>query len=73
MSYRSESDFFTTQDNRTIYSLRQSGWNKGKPIMVNDIAISIEARHLPEETQLEIAEYIRAKLSEKFGTYPSMK
>lgn len=67
MSYKTETEFHTSDDNRLVYSLRQDGYKKGRPVMVNDIAVSIEARHLPAETQAAIAKLIKDTLNTNFG------
>jgi hypothetical protein len=33
--------FQVTDDHTLIYNLKQDGWHKGQPIMVNDCAISL--------------------------------
>lgn len=63
MTYTPETQFQITSDTRMVYNLRQEGWRKGMPTMVNDIAVSIEARHLPEEVQAEIARVICVALN----------
>jgi hypothetical protein len=67
MKYQSETNFQITEDNRMIYNLRQDGFKKGQPIMVNDIAVTIEARHLPIETQIGIAKLIKMTLDANYG------
>ncbi len=63
MNYIPETQFQITSDNRMVYNLRQEGYRKGMPAMTNDIAVSIEARHLPEEVQEEIARVICVALN----------
>jgi len=53
-------------EDNLVYNLRQDGWRKGKPIMVNDIAISIEARHLSSEFRADIANTIATALNMKY-------
>lgn len=67
MSYQPETGFSITEDSRLVYNLRQDGWRKGQPVMVNDIAVGIEARHLPAETQAAVARLIHAALNSGFG------
>lgn len=38
--YVPETPFQATGDATMIYTLRQEGWRKGEPVMVNDVAIS---------------------------------
>jgi hypothetical protein len=49
-----------------VYNLKQDGWIKGEPFMVNDVAVSINARHLDEKTQKRIAGVISSALNEEF-------
>lgn len=63
MNYTPETQFQTTSDNRLVYNLRNECWKRGMPTMVNDIVVSIEARHLPEEVQAEIARVICVALN----------
>ncbi|MCO8017545.1 hypothetical protein NI456_01605 [Brevundimonas diminuta] len=48
---------------RLIYSLMQKGWRKGQPVMVNDVAIRIEACNGSETDIGPIADTIQAALS----------
>lgn len=41
-----------------VYNLRHDGWRGGAPLMCNDVAVSIEARHLPKEVQREFGDLI---------------
>ena len=70
MNYTPETKFRITNDSRMVYNLRQEGWKKGMPTMVNDIAVGIEARHLPEEVQAEIARAICAALNHELENGP---
>jgi hypothetical protein len=67
MSYQSETEFKVTEDKRMVYSLRQDGWRKGQPIMVNDIAVTIEAHHLPADVQAAIARTIQLTLNANYS------
>jgi hypothetical protein len=66
MNYTPETRFKVSGDNRLVYNLRGGGWKKGEPVMLNDIAVSIEARHLPEEVQARIAFIISVALNREF-------
>lgn len=46
-----------------VYNLKQDGWRKGVPVMTNDIAVTIEAQHLPADVQSEIARVICVALN----------
>jgi len=63
-TYTPETPFETTSN--LIYNLRQQGFRKGKPIMVNDVAISVQAAGLESEQQDEIMKVIQDALNEKF-------
>lgn len=60
-------EFQMTDDHRLVYRLRQSGWDRGRPVMVNEIAVQIDARHLPEASQAEIARVIRDALNREIA------
>jgi len=49
-----------------IYNLRQVGWRKGEPIMVNDVAVSVSAQHLSKKVRKDIAETIVTALNRKY-------
>lgn len=49
-----------------IYNLRQDGWKKGEPNLVNDVAVQINAHHLSEEQRAKITEVITNALNEAF-------
>lgn len=53
-------------DGNLVYNLRQTAWKKGEPEMSNDIAVTIQARHLPAEIQTEIADVICTALNRKY-------
>lgn len=50
-----------------VYSLRQVGWRKGQPVMTNDIAVTIDAQHLPEDVRRAIARTIQLTLNTAFS------
>jgi len=58
---------FKTAESGLIYNLRQDGWCCGDPVMVNDVAITIEARHLTAEQQKEISDEILSLMNSRFG------
>lgn len=46
-----------------VYALRQQGWKRGEPILVNDFQIAVSAQgRTPDETEA-LAERIRTLLS----------
>lgn len=53
-------------DGNLVYNLHQTGWKNGQPEMSNDIAVTIQARHLSTEIQTEIADAICTALNRKF-------
>ena len=63
MTYKPETGFQISADNRFVYNLRHHGWRKGEETFENDIGVSIEARHLPKEVQAEIARVICVALN----------
>lgn len=67
MTYKSETLFSTTEDGRTVYSLRQVGWKKGQPLMTNDIAVTIDAPHMPEDARRAIARTIQLTLNANYS------
>ena len=67
MSYKSETLFSTSEDGRMVYSLRQVGWRKGQPVMTNDIAVTIDAQHLPEDVRRAIARTIQLTLNANYS------
>ena len=50
-----------------VYSLRQVGWRKGQPVMTNDIAVTIDAQHLPEDVRRAIARTIQLTLNANYS------
>ena len=50
-----------------IYSLKHTGWIDGKPLMTNDVCITIAADHLPKEQKDDIINCINDALHNKFG------
>ena len=67
MSYKSETLFSTSEDGRMVYSLRHVGWRKGQPVMTNDIAVTIDAQHLPEDVRRAIARTIQLTLNANYS------
>jgi len=68
MKYKPETPFQICGDNRLVYNLHHE---KTRPwstdmCLVNDVCVSIEARHLTEETQAEIAQTICDALNKKY-------
>lgn len=59
--YKPETSFIL--GDRCVYSLRQDGWDKGTPRMVNDVFISITAHHLPVWQQKELQVVIQTALN----------
>lgn len=55
-----------TSDGNLVYNLHQDGWKKGEPIMVNDVAIQIQATHLSDDEQAKIAGIIKTALNEEY-------
>lgn len=64
MNYKGETPFKVTEDCSLVYNLKQQGWKKGNPVMVNDISIQINA---PKEIREEIASIIRLALNRQIG------
>lgn len=58
--YTPETPFQSTNDGGMVYSLKQDGWNKGKPRMVNDVWITVNA---PAEHRAEITRTIMRELN----------
>ena len=56
-----------------IYNLRQDGFRKGVPVMINDVAVSVEARHLPPEIQEDIVNTIFVALNRKYWNVQESK
>ena len=73
MHYIPETEFNISEDKRLIYNLRHEGFRKGQPSMVNDIAVTIEARHLPAATQAEIARIIAVALNRELVNPPQIR
>ena len=66
--YVPETTFRATEDSTLVYNLRQDGWDKGEPRMINDIAISIQDyRHRGPEVVEEIAHVIQQALNKHFA------
>lgn len=59
--YIPETSWQSTED--MVYTLKQGGWAKGEPQMVNDVWITV---HAPEEHKEEIAREIAHMLNERF-------
>jgi len=57
---------FMEIDGNFVYCLHQDGWTKGKPLMVNDVSISVSSYSITPEQKKMITEYIRDCLNEKF-------
>ena len=49
-----------------IYNLKKHIYNNGKQVMANDVAVSIEARDLPEKHRDDIAKTIMIALNKKY-------
>jgi len=49
-----------------VYSLRHTGWQKGKQVWSNDVAISITAHHLTDEERADIALTIQGAMNAKY-------
>ena len=65
-TYKPESSFQTTSDKSMVYSLRHTGWQKGKQVWSNDVAISITAHHLTDEERADIALTIQGAMNAKY-------
>jgi len=57
-------------DDNCVYNLKHKGWWKGEPEMVNDVAINITARHIPEEDRKQIAKIICDALNNFYFNKP---
>jgi hypothetical protein len=70
MSYEPETPFQISEDNRLVYNLyhRRLGPCDYDHNLSNDICVSIEARHMSERFQAEIAQVICNALNEKYPT-----
>jgi hypothetical protein len=63
MKYKPQTEFYTTEDGSLVYNLKQDGWNRGEPRMVNDVWIPINA---PTEHRREIANMVMNGLNLHF-------
>ena len=61
---------FRVDDFSLVYNLKPTGrYRDGEPEMVNDVAIKIEARHLPEYQRMEIAQTIRVAMNSRYPSH----
>jgi uncharacterized metal-binding protein len=66
-NFTPETPFQRTTDNSLVYCLKHGGWRKGKEVMVNDVAISIQVPHGFDPEDLEhVAETIERALNSEF-------
>lgn len=63
MKYKPQTEFYTTEDGGMVYSLKQDGWYHGKPQMINDVWIPINA---PAKHRAEIAKAIMESLNHHY-------
>lgn len=61
--YKPETPFLVSEDGSLVYNLKQNGWDSGKPRMVNDVWIPINA---PKEHRVEIAKAIMNALNKVY-------
>ena len=66
MKYYNPETSFKTGTN-CVYTLRQTGYDKGEPIMVNDVFISIHGNHLSPAALIEIRDRIAIALNNKYN------
>lgn len=63
MAYEPQTQFYMTDDGSMVYSLKQDGWNKGEPRMVNDVWIGVNA---PQQHRKAIARVIMRELNGRY-------
>lgn len=61
--YTPETPWQIAADGSLVYNLKRTGWFKGKPVMTNDTAISIQA---PGTIRLSLATIIKNTLNKEF-------
>lgn len=62
--YAPESAF--RREGNLVYNLKHHGWRKGEEQFENDVAVRVEARHLPQDVQDRIGEVIATALNREF-------
>jgi hypothetical protein len=63
MKYKPQTEFYMTNGGELVYNLKQDGWFQGKPRMVNDVWIPINA---PADHRCEIAEIVMTGLNHHY-------